>query len=228
MKKSTMLIIVIAAFALAIAMPGCSSGKKSGSSGGGISGPAGGGGGTGGGGNGGGGGGTNGAATVSEGSQFATFQEGVDYLAKGRSFYYSHDPYKGWPPNIGEGTGHTNHTFPAAFSWDDGLAQRAQDEADRLAGGGSPKGTSVNGIGGDSAYNPFWVDALNTADWMISTKETDHHVTYGWGLCWGNYVAKFMWHYHDFGGDGPVITKWGVGAHDNGDGSTWWVLQMAP
>jgi len=230
MKKSNLLIIVLAAFALAIAMPGCGSSKKSGSSSGdsGVSGPASGTGTTGGGNT---TGGTNGTATISPSSlQFATFDEGVAYLAKGRASYYTpqHDPYKGWPANMGDGGYHQTVTFPAAFAWDDGLASAAQDEADRLSGGGSPAGTAVRGIGGDAEYNYFYVDGLNTADWMISTKETDHHAVFGWGLCWGNYVAKQMWHYHDFGGDGPAINKWGVGAHDNGDGSTWWVLKMAP
>ncbi|MHC4660766.1 MAG: CAP domain-containing protein [Planctomycetota bacterium] len=228
MKHAVNILMIVAAFALVVVAPGC--GKSSSSSrdsaptyddgGGGTTGTTPTGGNT--------TGGTNGTATVSGGSQFASFDEGVAYLVKGRSSFYSHDPYKGWPAHMGTGTYHTNHTFPASFGWDDGLASAAQDEADRLAGGGSPNGTSVQGIGSDASYNPFWVDGLNSANWMISTKETDHHAVYGWGLCWGNYVAKQMWHYHDFGGDGPAITKWGVGAHDCGNGSTWWVLKMAP
>jgi hypothetical protein len=128
------------------------------------------------------------------------------------------------------------------FTWDDALAASAQAEADALAAGGGPSGTQQNGSNGlpICAMAPFWIDGINTGSWKISFAEQPSHwmqtmyescppTTFA--LTPDNQHARMGLHYHDFGGDGPAITRLGVGAAlvpdgENGECKVWWVLQF--
>jgi len=176
-------------------------------------------------------------AAVAAESNFTTVQEFMDYIDEqrrnygGEGPYMRHDRYKGIP---WEGEYHTNTTFPNVFAWDEGLAARAQEEACRLAEGGTASGVRVNGQSPEQ--KPFWIYGINTADWMISVKEDpgDWENISEWssdkrfGLHHSNGSSRLGLHYHDFGGDGPAINRVGAGAADSGGGSTWWVLQFGP
>jgi hypothetical protein len=142
-----------------------------------------------------------------------------------------HDRWKGIPW-VGEY--HTNTTFPDVFDLDSALAARAQTEADRLAGGGAPAGEECSGQ--SMNQRSFWDDAIDTADWRISFAEEagdwDPPDDGGFGggdpafaLHQSNGTSRLGFHYHDFGGDGPVITHMGIGV-SCADETTWWVLQM--
>jgi hypothetical protein len=174
--------------------------------------------------------------TIGSGSNFTTVAGFMDYVNEqrrnygGEGGYGRHDRYKGIPWT---GTYHTVTTFPNAFPWDDGLAARAQEEACRLAAGGAVSGTRVDGA--SPGQKPFWIYGINTADWMISCKEDPgdwEPVPFGGDMAFGlhhsNGSSRLGLHYHDFGGDGPVINLVGAGAADAGGGSTWWVLQFGP
>lgn len=155
----------------------------------------------------------------------------------GEGIYLPHSRYKGLP---WEGEGHEDWTFSTQFSWDDGLAQVAQAEAERLAAGGNPSGTQVSGQA--AIHNPFWIDGVNTASWMITAWEEpgdwvqDPNNPFSsdvpFALDKSNGSARQGLHYHDFGGDGPAIHYLGVGGAltENADGScrVWWVLQFGP
>ncbi|MHC4662071.1 MAG: hypothetical protein ACYS8W_10320 [Planctomycetota bacterium] len=168
--------------------------------------------------------------TFGSGSYFTSVDELLDHVNTQRLNYggagahLRHDRWKGIP---WEGEQHNNTTFPDAFTSDDALADRAQFEAERLAGGGSPQGVQVpyqNGGGG-----PFWINAINTADWMITAKEEPGSFeNSSFPLVPANGSARMGLFYHDFGGDGPAINLVGVGACDAGGGATWWVLQFGP
>ncbi|TET32665.1 MAG: hypothetical protein E3J72_19040 [Planctomycetota bacterium] len=157
-------------------------------------------------------------------------QDLFNYVNEERGSYSNHDPYKGIP---WKGSYHNNRTFPLSFSWDDALAGSAQAEAESLAAGGSPQGTRVNGQD-SSQQKPFWVSGINTGNWMISCKEDpgdwDNYKTMSsdkkFALHSSNGSARLGLHYHDFGGDGPRISRLGVGGAADGSGSTWWVLQF--
>ncbi len=251
MKRFTILALILTAMGLVFATPGCGGGHKSSRSSTPGGGGAGGGGSTGGGGTGtgtgtGGGNSTGGTGTITgsggwslgEYCKYQTPQGFLGYINEKRSNYAGlgghgyHDRYKGIP---WKGGYHNNDTFAVQFTWDDGLAARAQTEADSLAGGSSPKGTDVKGQG--DPHHHFWVDGLNTADWMLSCSESpgDWEVPEAWkysgykpfALNSSNGSARQGLFYHDFGGDGPAITKIGIGTSYNGT-ITWWVLQFGP
>jgi hypothetical protein len=174
--------------------------------------------------------------SIGSGSEFTTVDGFMDYVNEqrrnygGEGGYGRHDRWKGIPW-VGEY--HTNTTFPNAFPWDDGLAARAQEEACRLAAGGTVQGERVDGA--SPGVKPFWIYGINTADWMISCKEDPgdwEPTAFGgdlkFGLHHSNGSSRLGLHYHDFGGDGPAINLVGAGAADAGGGSTWWVLQFSP
>jgi hypothetical protein len=143
--------------------------------------------------------------------------------------YGWHDRYKGIP---WQGDGHNNVTFPVRFTWDDELAARALEEAQRLADGGQPAGARVAGQNGGS--RDFWVDGLNTADWRITHAElpADWEGTYDnarpAALHVSNGSARMGFFYHDFGGDGPAINRMGIGAAMTPSCQVWWVMQFGP
>jgi hypothetical protein len=176
--------------------------------------------------------------TIGSGSHFAAVDEFLGYVDEqrrnygGEGGYGRHDRYKGIP---WAGEYHTTTTFPNVFDRDDGLAERAQAEACRVAGGGAVQGVEIPGA--SPGQRPFWIHGINTADWMISVREhpgdwddisppfvTDKR----FGLHHSNGSSRLGLHYHDFGGDGPAINFVGAGASSLPDGSTWWVLQFDP
>jgi hypothetical protein len=137
--------------------------------------------------------------------------------------YGYHTRYKGMP---WEGEDHSNNTFPWHFTWDDDLACQAQIEAERIAAGGSPEGQRADH---QSYYvdAPFFVHDLNGPDWRLSARELRNDDAFP--LAQGNGSARMGLFYHDFGGDGPVINRVGVGAAIVGDCTEiWWVLQFSP
>jgi hypothetical protein len=133
--------------------------------------------------------------------------------------YGWHDRYKGIP---WEGEGHNHVTFPVRFNWDHDLACRAQVEAERLADGGSPMGTMVDGQNG--CCGDFYVDGLDTTDWRLSWHENDP--AQQWAMTNHNGSARMGFFYHDFGGDGPAINSMGIGAAVRSDNTVWWVIQF--
>ncbi|TET37471.1 MAG: hypothetical protein E3J72_05750 [Planctomycetota bacterium] len=138
-------------------------------------------------------------------------QQRRDY---GDGSYKRHRRYKGIP---WEGEDHDITTWPDVFDWNDGVAAIAQAEADRLAGGGSPQGVIAKATG-----DQLYLNAPISADYMCTTKEVPGQVLGFSYQCGG---ARMAMHYHDFGGDGPVFTKIGIGAADAGGGATWWVVR---
>jgi hypothetical protein len=74
-----------------------------------------------------------------------------------------------------------------------------------------------------------YIANLNTATYMVGGKErAGSFPTSTCTLCNSNPMMRMGVFYHDPGGDGPVLTRIGVGAADLGDGSTWWVIRFAP
>jgi hypothetical protein len=155
----------------------------------------------------------------------------------GEGIYMPHSRYKGLP---WQGEGHENWTFSTRFTWDDGLAEVAQDEAERLAAGGNPTGSQISGQA--AIHNPFWIDGVNSEDWMISVWEepgdfypdpnNPFSSDVAFALDKSNGSARQGLLYHDFGGDGPAIHRLGVGGalaeNANGECRVWWVLQFGP
>jgi hypothetical protein len=168
--------------------------------------------------------------TIAASSNYSSIDEFMEYLDQQRTNYYSHDRWKGIPWTGGEY--HNDYTFATTFSRDDGLAAIAQEEACRLADGGSPRGERIPGA--VPTTKPFWISGINTADWMITVKEEpgDWEGGFGgdlkFGLHHSNGSSRLGLHYHDFGGDGPAINLVGAGARDDGSNCTWWVLQFSP
>jgi hypothetical protein len=123
--------------------------------------------------------------------------------------------------------------FPLTFVWDDGLALRAQQEADRLAGGGMPRGVQFTSQAHDKVK--AWGDGYFTKDWMLTAFE-DVDAASGPSLitktAWDQFPLGFtngmarigLW-YQDFFETGPIITRLGIGASAIENG-TWWVLQF--
>lgn len=176
---------------------------------------------------------------VGECSNFTSAMQLHTYLNTERNQYGSgfmpHQRYKGYP---WQGEGHDMFTFAIPFAWDDGLAASAQAEAEALAAGGAPSGHQQNGSNGlpFCPAAPFWIDGLNTSSWKISfaEHETDwmpppehpDSCPAPFALSADNQHARMGLFYHDFGGDGPAITKVGVGGAVGADCEVWWVLQF--
>jgi hypothetical protein len=130
-----------------------------------------------------------------------------DWINSQRVGYEPHDRYWGIP--FSDDHFHQSVTWPITMTWDETAAAVAQNEADSIAAGGPPSLISVeNGI--------IYVSTPCTAPYMVHTvEETMTSV---------NPFMRMAAYYHDFGGQGPVLDKLGVGASDNGDGTTSWVL----
>lgn len=175
--------------------------------------------------------------SVCAGAHFATVDDFYAFLMQQRREYGGedgfgrHERYKGIP---WQGAYHEDTTFPNEFARDATLDARAQAEAERLAATSAPDGVEVPGA--SPGQRSFWVSGINTADWRISLAEEagDFDAAGGFGggdlpfaLDSSNGSARLGFHYHDFGGDGPVITHMGMGAACDGT-RTWWVLQMGP
>ncbi|TET35863.1 MAG: hypothetical protein E3J72_10185 [Planctomycetota bacterium] len=129
-----------------------------------------------------------------------------------RQSYMSHDRYKGWP---WQGSYHTTVTWPSSFKWDDGLAAEAQAEAERLLAGGECKGEGISGMA---------IDGQNTSKYMIAAVEPDAKGSKeAVSSSKDHGSARMAIHYFDPGGDGPVLTRTGIGAAAIDNGNTWWV-----
>ena len=123
--------------------------------------------------------------------------------------------------------------FPLTFVWDDRLALRAQQEADRLARGGKPKGVQFTNQG----YDPVkaWGAGYFTKNWMLTAFEDVTFIPrssiikmthWDWfPLRFKNGMARAGLWYQDFFETGPIITRLGIGASATEHG-TWWVLQF--
>jgi hypothetical protein len=176
--------------------------------------------------------GGDGQPDISPCSNFAEVGELFDWINEqrgayaGEGPYLPHSRYKGIP---WQGEGHEIYTFATRFSWDDALAGSALEEAQRLADGGVPAGVQVAGQNGQN--RDFWVDGLNTKDWRITAPEYpgDWEGTYApSALHISNGSVRMGLYYHDFGGDGPAITRLGMAAviADPNACALWWVLQF--
>ncbi|TET36841.1 MAG: hypothetical protein E3J72_07565 [Planctomycetota bacterium] len=240
MKKAALLTILLLALGLILYTPGCSSSHKSSR---GSSPSAGTGGGTTGTGTTTGGGGSNGGgsgdepsvqdcATATAGGDNATpdscptissRQEMFDWINQSRQDYSFHgrnpDPGAGWP---------------LTMSWDDGLADQAQNRAVELAGGSSSQGKALS----------FMLGNLHPGETMWVTEGGNYHVEaksdpesaanahYGGGSGkWHehhNSAFRMYIAYYDGQAGSPAMTKLGVGAAKASDGGVWWVLQFGP
>ena len=147
----------------------------------------------------------------------------------GEDGFGRHERYKGIP---WQGAYHEVTTFPNEFARDAALDARAQTEAERVAAQTAPDGVEVPGA--SPGQRSFWVSGTSTADWRITLSEepSDFEAPGGFGgsdipfaLDSSNGSERLVFHYHDSGGDGPVITHMGLGAACDGT-RTWWVLQM--
>jgi len=140
-------------------------------------------------------------------SAFDDVHDMADIINEGRLSYETHDRYWGIP--FSDDHFHSDVTWPLVMTWDDNAAAIAQNEADAIAGGATPSGINVeNGI--------IWISSPCTAPFMVHTDEATMSAI--------NPFMRMAVLYHDFGGNGPVLDKIGIGASDVGNGDTAWVL----
>ena len=160
-------------------------------------------------------------------SHFATIAEHAAFLNQTRVDYDAHGRYRGIP---WQGQDHETRTFPLAFTLSDALARSAQQEAERVAVGGTPVGVLVPGQNGEN--EAIWIDGLGTAAWRITAIEYagDWDVPpFGHeraALHPSNGSARMGFFYHDFGGTGPAIQAMGVGGMRTPSCEVVWVMQM--
>ena len=175
-----------------------------------------------------------GRASFHPDSHFTSIEAFFSWVNNTRKNYAEHPRASGHPCDPNDKTGAAgNPVFPLIFAWDDRLAGRAQQEADRLAAGGAPKGVQFTNQG----YDPVaaWGDGYFTGNWMLSAFEDITLVTprnmmnlTHWSyfpLNASNGMARIGLWFQDFHETGPVITRLGVGASAAAKG-TWWVLQF--
>jgi len=169
-------------------------------------------------------GGSGGGATFGSGSNFTSVTDFFDYVNGQRDNYAPHDRWAGFP--FTTGYYHTNVTWPLAMTWSDTAAAAAQAEADAVAGGASPSGEETFANPGQL---PIYIAGLNTGDYMVGGRERPgSFTTETCTLCNANGFMRMGVFYHDPGGDGPVLTRLGIGASDMGNGDTWWVMRFEP
>jgi hypothetical protein len=231
MKRITFFTVVaVAVVALMFTIDGCSSGG----SGGGdktVSGPSSGSTGTstgtGTGGNG--GGGTPGTpGTNDAGTGMSAVQDMFNYVNSSRQTYASHGGYGDYPWEAGHNNGMQNiipWTWPVSMTWDQGLADEAQQLADAIAAGGSPFGRKFN-FQNSTTKEAFWADGLDTAKYRICAQSLDSSTEDSRWFSHSNGTAREGIFYqtgmaltaHD------CKTKLGVGKADVGANDIWWVL----
>ena len=159
----------------------------------------------------------------------------ADYINGQRQSYTSHEPFDGYP---WKGEYKSPMTWSVKLGWDDGLAQEAQAEADRLGGGGSPDG-------GEYAYQnshlfssfpqeSVWLKGLETAKYQISAKSdpevNDQNCPSGGPMKWHlatNGTMRQGLFYQTGSGSHNKKTKIGVGMADAGGGAVWWVILIS-
>jgi hypothetical protein len=165
-----------------------------------------------------------GGATFGSGTNFSSVDEFFDYVNGQRESYAPHDRYAGFP--FTSGYYHTTVTWPYTMAWSDTAAALAQAEAEAVAGGAAPSGQETFANPGQL---PLYIDGLNTADYVVGGRERPgSFTTETCTLCNSNGFARMGVFYHDPGGDGPVLTRLGIGAADMGNGDTWWVMKFEP
>ncbi len=144
-----------------------------------------------------------------------------DYVNGERKGYQPHDRYRGFPLAGGY---HQFVTWPIVLEWSDSAAAIAQAQADAVAGGAAPKGMPTFANPGTE---PVYVDGVDTTQYMVGGVERpDTFPTEICTMCRSNPAMRMSAFYHDPGGQGPVLTKLGIGAADMGNGDTWWVLRF--
>jgi hypothetical protein len=169
-----------------------------------------------------------GTAGPGETPYFNTPAELCDYVNQSRMTSSMHQRYRGEP---WKGVYHDVFDWPLIFTIDPALNASAQAEADSVAAGASPKGTPhTDGI----LHQAIYVIGWETASYMITSQQ----FTGDWdpadfkaGLINANGTARMAIYYHDSGGVqyGPTIHKVGCGgAFSPKDGTTWWVVKLAP
>jgi hypothetical protein len=141
-------------------------------------------------------------------SAFDDVHDMADWINSQRQGYEPHDRYWGIP--FSNDHFHANFTWPIVMTWDDAAAGIAQNAADDIADGTMPTGLiSVEG-------GIIYVSSPCTAPYTVHTSEDTMSSV--------NPFMRMAAYYHDFGGEGPVLDKIGIGASDMGDGDTAWVL----
>ncbi|TET36840.1 MAG: hypothetical protein E3J72_07560 [Planctomycetota bacterium] len=231
MKHLITLLIIATAVGLIFILPGCGSGSKSSRDSSSTT-P----GGTGGSGGGGGGGG-NTTGNIPSASDFqaatdttdspapnpdihiSSIDEMFQYLNKCRQDYSFH----GRNPNPGAG-------WAITFTWDDGLAQQAQDRAEELAGGSGPQGSRKSFMLGNMhrGEDMFLTDGPTCKIEALSDPSSAGNATSGGNSGkWhdkGNSAFRMYFCYYD--GTGGKMSKLGIGAATASNGGVWWVLQF--
>ncbi|MHC4663266.1 MAG: CAP domain-containing protein [Planctomycetota bacterium] len=151
--------------------------------------------------------------------QVSSIDEMFQWLNKCRQDYSSHGR------NPADGAG-----WAITFSWDDGLAQHAQDRAEELAAGSGPQGSRK--VYMLSSMHPgediFLTDGSTCKIEALSRPESAANASTGGASGkWhdkGNSAYRMYFCYYD--GTGAKMTKLGVGAAKTSDGGVWWVLQF--
>jgi hypothetical protein len=177
--------------------------------------------------------GAGGTAQPGETPHFTTPEELCAYVNDTRTAFADHARWRGLPF---KGTSHNIKFWPLTFSADEALSVEAQAEADALAGGAGQKGTShTDGmLGGELLHQYLYIHAVDTASYMISSQQRAGDWTPGSfkaGFIDSNATARQALYTHDTGSApyGPKLTKIGCGgAFSPADGSTWWVIRLAP
>ncbi|HFE47025.1 MAG TPA: hypothetical protein ENJ18_16330 [Nannocystis exedens] len=144
-----------------------------------------------------------------------------DYVNGERQDYQPHDRYRGFPLAGGY---HQTVTWPIVLEWSDSAAAIAQAQAQAVAQGAAPKGMPTFANPGTE---PVYVEGVDTTMYMVEGVERpDQFLTEICTLCNSNPAMRMSVFYQDPGGQGPVLTKLGIGAADMGNGDTWWVLRF--
>jgi hypothetical protein len=165
-----------------------------------------------------------GGASLGSGSHFGSVTEFFDYLNSKRESYANHKRYSGFP--FSGGYYHSNETWPIKMQWSETAAVSAQSEADAVAKGSTPSGKQTFANPGQL---PIAIHGINSTGYMVGGKERPGSFpTETCTLCNSNPFMRMAVFYHDPGGEGPVLTKVGIGAADLGNGHTWWVMRFAP
>jgi hypothetical protein len=153
------------------------------------------------------------------GSAFDDVMDMFAYVNETRESYLTHERWRGLPWS---GSGHATTTWPTTFAWDDGLAAQAQAEADAIAGGAAFVGSPAS----DGWIPAIYVQGVSTAHYAVAGVEASQT----WGvenqsaLSHHHGSARMAIYYQDPGGEGPVLTRLGIGAADAGGGDTIWVF----
>ncbi len=153
------------------------------------------------------------------GSAFADVMQMFAYINEQREGYLSHERWRGLPWT---GSGHMTMTWPTTFVWDDALAMQAQAEADAIAAGAAFTGSPAT----DGVTPPIYVAGVDSAHYSVSGYELSQSwdVENESSLSHHHGSARQAIYYHDPGGEGPVLTRLGIGAADAGAGDTAWVF----